>query len=261
MIHCASHCLTLVINEESKIAAIRNACDVMRETIQFLRECPTRHSDVDFNVPLVCETHWSEKYKSIRVFQQNMDKILNVLDNLATTDSSSKTRSKAFSLKCALEAPQTLFSMTAMAHFSEYIEPLAQHLQSRSTDVTDMARLFDDAKRMISSSRSSESKAQEIYNKASQSAGCEQLATPRIVTNQKHRFNESFESPCEYYRRAMYNPYVDNLLESLTDRFEENEQLFNLLSKLPPNEPRGIPDVAQLYRLDNLVHELQILTK
>ena len=34
-VHCASHCLNLVINDQSKVPIIKNTGDVIRETIHF----------------------------------------------------------------------------------------------------------------------------------------------------------------------------------------------------------------------------------
>jgi hypothetical protein len=210
-VHCAAYCLNLVINDQSKIVMIRNACDVMRDTIHFFRESPKRRSALGFNLPLFCTTRWTEKYKSIRIFHQKLDQTLSALENLATTDSSQNTRSKSFSLKCALEAPQTMYSITVMAHFSGYIEPLAQQLQSRCIDITAVERLISDTKRVISSARNCQTKPDEVYKKACESAGRVQLETPRVVARQQHRANVPFESPCDYYKKVVFCPYLDGL--------------------------------------------------
>ena len=34
-VHCAAHCLNLVINDQSRIPIVRSTCDIIRETIRF----------------------------------------------------------------------------------------------------------------------------------------------------------------------------------------------------------------------------------
>ena len=51
-VHCASHCLNLVINGQSKVPIIRNTGDVIRETIHFFRESPKRRASLGINISL-----------------------------------------------------------------------------------------------------------------------------------------------------------------------------------------------------------------
>ena len=101
-VHCASHCLNLVINDQNKVPIIRNTCAVIRETIHFFRESPKRRASLGINIPLFSPIGFSEKYKSIRIFKCNFKRILDALGFLMS-DGSSETRAKAFSLKSALE--------------------------------------------------------------------------------------------------------------------------------------------------------------
>ena len=41
-VHCAAHCLNLVINDQSRVSIVRSTCDIIRETICFFRESPKR---------------------------------------------------------------------------------------------------------------------------------------------------------------------------------------------------------------------------
>ncbi|XP_065662825.1 uncharacterized protein LOC136085446 [Hydra vulgaris] len=66
-VHCSSHRLNLVVNDLSALSQIRNIIDTIKSIIAFFRKSPTRRSMIP-DVPLLCETRWTAKYKSIRVF-------------------------------------------------------------------------------------------------------------------------------------------------------------------------------------------------
>lgn len=66
--HCASHKLNLVVNYLNSVPEIRNTISTIKAIINFFRESVVRRRYVP-NVPAFCETRWSEKYKSIRIFK------------------------------------------------------------------------------------------------------------------------------------------------------------------------------------------------
>ena len=66
-VHCSSHRLNLVVNDLSAVSQIRNTIGTIKSITGFFRESPKRRSLIP-NVPLLCETRWTAKYKSIRFF-------------------------------------------------------------------------------------------------------------------------------------------------------------------------------------------------
>ncbi|KAH6930013.1 hypothetical protein HPB50_007959 [Hyalomma asiaticum] len=60
------------------------------------------------------------------------------------------------------------------------------------------------------------------------------ISVPRQVSRQAHRQNYGIQSPEEYYRVAIYVPYLDSLTASLARRFSEsNAKSFKLLQLHP----------------------------
>ena len=55
-VHCVSHCLNLVINDQSKVSIVRSTCDSIKETIRFFQESPKRRSSLGVNIPLFSPT-------------------------------------------------------------------------------------------------------------------------------------------------------------------------------------------------------------
>ena len=90
--HCASHHLNFVINDQNKVIEIRNAVGVIKTIIVYFRESSLRRRLVT-HIPLLCETRWSEKYKSIRLFYEHFHEIFIKLEELAVErNQSSKSR-------------------------------------------------------------------------------------------------------------------------------------------------------------------------
>ena len=103
-VHCAAHCLNLVINDQTRVSIVRSTCDIIRETIRFFRESPKRRSSLEVNINLFSLTRWSQNYKTIRIFKSNFKLILDALASLME-DASGEIRAKALFLKAALEKP------------------------------------------------------------------------------------------------------------------------------------------------------------
>lgn len=109
--HCASHKLNLVINDQNAISDIRNTSSTIKDIIRFFRESILRRKLIP-NVPLFCETRWSEKYKSVRLFSKYFVEIKTVLDSLAIDKNvNTATRNRAFQLSCATSNIGFLFSL------------------------------------------------------------------------------------------------------------------------------------------------------
>ena len=148
-VHCASHSLNLVINDQSKVLIIRNTCAVIRETIHFFRESHKRRASLGINIPLFSPTRWSEKYKSIRIFKCNFMRILDALGFLMS-NGSSQTRAKAFSLKSALEKSGVTYDVCLFAQYSSLTEPLARKLQTVGVGVLSVKRKLSSLQSVVS---------------------------------------------------------------------------------------------------------------
>jgi len=99
--HCASHKLNLVVNDQNSIPEIRSTIGTVKEIIKFFRESILRRTLIP-NIPLFCETRWSEKYKCIRLFDKNFIEIKTVLEKLSiSSEANAVTRNRAFQLLLA----------------------------------------------------------------------------------------------------------------------------------------------------------------
>lgn len=88
------------------------------------------------NIPLLYETRWSKKYKSIRLFYGNFMAIKTVFDQLAVrNDVNSSTRSRAFQLSCATPKDIFVVCLIIILTYSSVLEPVVNKLQSVKTNL------------------------------------------------------------------------------------------------------------------------------
>lgn len=127
-VHCSSHRLNLVVNDLNAVSAVRNSIGTIKSIIKFFRESPKRRSLVP-NVPLLSETRWTSKYKSIRIFTAKFEDIYTQLEILSTTETGN-TRQFAHQLLCASSSPTFFFCLIIISFYSALLEPVTQALQA-----------------------------------------------------------------------------------------------------------------------------------
>lgn len=93
------------------------------------------------------------------------------------------------------------------------------------------------------------------------------LELPRITKRQRHRSNHPAETAEEYWKRSLLIPYLDSLLNSLNERFsDENSPAFSLLCIHPYNMLQKTvqemkttsEEIANFYKIDNLKIEIEL---
>ena len=113
-VHCSAHRLNLVVNDLNAVVDVRNTIEMVKAIIKFFRESPKRRPLVP-NTPLLCETRWSAKYKSIRFFAENFTEIHKQLKHLALHDSNANGRQNAHNLRTASETPAFIVTLHVIA--------------------------------------------------------------------------------------------------------------------------------------------------
>ena len=93
-VHCSAHRLNLVVNDLNSVQTIRNTTSTIKSIVSYFRESLRRRALVP-NLPLLSETRWTSKYKSIRKFKENFSAILNALNELVNSNHSD-TRQGAY---------------------------------------------------------------------------------------------------------------------------------------------------------------------
>lgn len=103
---------------------------------------------------MLCETRWSQKYKSIAVFRKNYQAIVEALEDLSR-DGNSTTRKAAFQLHSAATKPVFIVALLLIAKYSAFLEPVANKLQSVSIDMLQCTKHIDTILKLVESHRKS----------------------------------------------------------------------------------------------------------
>ena len=130
--HCASHRLNLVINDQNKVIEIRNAVGLIKTIIVYFRKSSLRRWLVT-HIPLLCETRWSEKYKSIRLFYEHFHEIFIKLEELAVErNQNSESRQRAYQLIHSIANSSFLICLKIIAKYSAMFVNLLQRVFKQS---------------------------------------------------------------------------------------------------------------------------------
>lgn len=234
--HCASHKLNLVINDLNNVPEIRNTVGTIKTIITFFRESVLRRTKIS-NIPMLSETRWSSKYQSIRIFKENFLNIVEALHDLKY-DKNSKTSQKAAQLYCAITNSGFIICLCIIAHYSSSLEPIVNTLQGIDMNIHEVLKHVVKLKKIYQNDReNSINKFSALYQNCSTIASALniELVKPRIAKKQAHRSNYESEISEEYFRLALFNPYLDSLISALNCRFFEGQseayKLFDFLPK------------------------------
>jgi hypothetical protein len=229
-VHCSSHRLNLVLHDLNNLSDIRNTIGTIKEIINFFRESNVRRQLLP-SIPMLCETRWVEKHKSIRLFKKYFDIILEKL--LEVSEGSTTGKQKAYCLHCAATKPAFLLCLFIMAKYSELLEPISAILQGKQVNLSDC---HNHIKILTSTLNDERNKFDPIFAECrnfSQTIGID-IVIPRTAARQTKRANYSSSDPKEYYKLSLFLPYIDSLISSLNIRFsEENTHIFNLFRLYP----------------------------
>ncbi|XP_028145905.2 52 kDa repressor of the inhibitor of the protein kinase-like [Diabrotica virgifera virgifera] len=234
--HCASHRLNLVVNDLNDIPQIRNTTGTVKEVITFWQNGQRRA--IVGTLQKLCETRWTEKYKAIRKFSEQFVSIAEALQTLST-EGNRDTRQKAFQLHCAVTNTAFVICLHVIAKYSAKLEIVTQMLQGVSVDILKISKHIQKVTELFSSDRQNgEKEFDNIMANVETTAnklGIE-LTCPRVAARQVHRPNHSTQTINEYYRKSIFLPYLDSLVQSLKDRFSDRNkpsfEIFNLHPKI-----------------------------
>lgn len=267
-VHCSSHRLNLVVHDLNELSEIRNVVGTIKAVINYFRESSIRRSTVP-NIPMLCETRWTQKHKSIRIFADNFVRIVNQLQHFSQ-EGSAKSKQTAYQLYSACTHSKAIISLVVISKYSSILEPVSQALQAVELDLLKVYTHIQEIIAILKQHReNSESVFGDIISIAENIADeiNVDLSMPRQATKQLHRPNHPCGSLNEYYRRSIFIPYIDSLISSLQSRFsEEHTETFNLF-KLLPQQMKNlckkefeevVTNIQKYHNIDNFLYEANV---
>lgn len=189
------------------------------------------------SITSLCETRWIERHDSIFEFQTNIKEIVYSLLCISEWDdsvSSSKAKTLIFSI-CNYEFIITLFTVSSILSITAVASKL---LQSVTQDVASATNCINDIIKTLNNKRTNCDVHFKAIFEESKNLMIEldvEIKQPRIVKKQNQRYNTPANSIEEYFRRILFIPIIDNVLEDIKDRFlnDKNKTIFLLMQLIP----------------------------
>lgn len=242
-IHCCSHRLNLALSKACSLSSIRNAVGVISSVVNFFRDSIPRINALEdylkennllkegkHALKKMCETRWVERHDSVLTFLNTLPSIPAVLEKLAEMPDSS---GKAFSLLHSITASEFVVSVVVLADVFKQTLPLAKKLQTENMDILQANDLVKATTSSLAEVREKgEEHFKKLFKKCSEMASemCCEIKKPRITSSQKHRPNQTTETVEDYYRIAIFLPFLDFVLSEMKNRFPDG--LLNQIGQL-----------------------------
>ncbi|XP_025192154.1 52 kDa repressor of the inhibitor of the protein kinase-like [Melanaphis sacchari] len=185
----------------------------------------------------MCETRWILRHDAINRFKEMYIPIIHALEDLQKSINT-ETSNKAYQLLSVILNGQFFITLSIIEKVFAYTLPLCYNLQTVNSDLTAACDHVQNIIDALSNLReNSDSNFKLIYDKCNQiliDVGSE-VTIPRCVKKQTNRDNTPSQSPEEYYRRTIFNSFLDHTIVHLSDRFIKHKQIITDLEKLIPS--------------------------
>ena len=248
--HCASHSLNLVLNKACSVPIVRNALGTVSEVATFFSNSAqrTRRPEIVVSemqergdLPIqrlhrlkhLCETRWVERHEALTALIDLFPAVIYCLTDMQN-EGNAATSKAAASLLHGLASSATLVGLTVAEHVSMLLLPLTSSLQAISIDLVACCTEVDSLVAVLRRYRESNCKFAEIFSKTERLAKMLdlELKVPRTTSRQLNRCNVVAPAATEttlpstpsaeaenYFRIAVFNPFIDFMLSELNDRF------------------------------------------
>ncbi|KYB26949.1 52 kDa repressor of the inhibitor of the protein kinase-like Protein [Tribolium castaneum] len=236
---CNNHVLNNSLARSSKVVSCRNTSGTMRKVVAFANASAKRHEIF-------------KKELGVAMQGDNLVKICSALEKISTWQDS-KTANDAHCLLQTLRSSDFIISSICLSDVLGVTVSLSRILQSNSIDLKKAADAINDTISVLQNKRENADVIyRQLFEEAKEVAGQldVEIKCPRIVSRQIHRANnQPAQSAEEYFRRAIYIPLLDSIINDLEDRMSlEVLNLFQLSVFMPKSEysNQDIETVKQL---------------
>ena len=269
-VHCASHCLNLVLNHSSNVVPIRNMFTTLSEVINFFNDSPKRRDMLNTNLLTFCDTRFIQRHDAILRFTENFEAVFNALSDMSeNANMDAQSRAKALSLSSAMSSPSFIVSLASAHKVMSLTVTLSKRLQSPKIDLSDGTGMVTDVNNTLQEWRRDDNAwlggSYSVFEQADGFASIigVQLTKPRLSGRQMHRASavNSDESDSDYFKRSIWLPYLDAVIMHMTDKFSHASQTAFLLSSVLTGKKVNNDDFQKVYAVYGKVigcHEQQL---
>lgn len=234
---CMNHCLNNSLSASIKVSCIRNAVGVMKSVISFFNMSAKRNRMLKASLSSLCETRWVERHEAVMKFKANFGDIVEALTSISNWIDN-KTSSSASTLLNAICTSEFIVSILSLIDVLKITLPLSRLLQTPSLDGIEAAKAVENTVSTLEKKRLfAESEFDSIFKEAQRLAEETDvsLKLPRLAQKQTKRANYP-GSVLDYFRRSVYVPLLDSVINDLKRRLDVNNlKCFGLRGIIPGN--------------------------
>lgn len=248
---CLNHALNNSLSKSNNVQCARNSIGTIKSVVEFFSASAKRNSIIKdvfrerrkedntvkgTQLSGLCETRWVERHDSVMKFKSALPYIVESLEKISQW-SDINSSSKANSLIKSLCDVQFICSLIALIDVLQQTLPLSRMLQAPKLDLMKATDVILDTISVLETKRKKcDVLFTQIFSEVQQI--CSDLdidvKVPRITGRQINRSNYTAASPEEYYRKSIYIPLLDNVINDLKDRFpKETLKCFGLRLLIP----------------------------
>lgn len=246
-VHCSAHTLNLALCHSCSVQSVRNCIGTISSVIRFFRSSVKRTDRLkqftseqlpnatSSTLIGLCETRWIEKHDAVLRFVELYKPIVTCLEDL-TKDCNTETSSTASQLVNTLTKSEFVVAACVLKTIFSLTLPLSKNLQKVDCDLAEANSNVQYILDIVKQRRTSDEAFSGIFSSAEsllQSVDCE-IAVPRLAKTSINRPNMEFSNAEEYFRRSVYIPVMDDLMQQLQDRFEKHRNIVSSLYMILP---------------------------
>lgn len=259
-VHCRAHVLNLCLVHSSKLPIIRNMMDTVQQIAfcfnysakrlkAFQEQLDETEHELDKRTKLrsLCETRWSSRSDALFTFRAALEVVVETLGVLSE-DGDTKARS----YKSAVENFDFIVSLVSAEHVLMTCTALSKVLQDTQLDLLIATEEAEIVISMLQNERNDDEVWDAVFQRACDLAQRLDVRprTPRQAGRQVHRENVAADNVSQYWKRAMYLPFLDHLLQELRDRLITPQERF-VAEYLIPSKLAAFDDAKS----DRILHE------
>lgn len=256
-VHCKAHNLNLAIVHACKLPLIRNLMDTVqaiafafdysaKRLLQFKENLETTDDNIKEDMgkrqklKTLCETRWASRSDSLYTFLTAFSVVVDSLDDLQQ-DGDAKARS----YHSSITKFDFIISLVAAQNVLQPLVRLSAILQTKDFDLIQAVTEAKVVVSVLQDKRDNDTEWDSIYDRAVAIGNSVEVvpAIPRGAARQQHRVNVPAANPSQYWKRALFLPFIDHLLQELRDRLIKNEDRF-LAQHIVPSMIVGLTDDA-----------------
>ncbi|KAK3735537.1 hypothetical protein QZH41_005014 [Actinostola sp. cb2023] len=284
-IHCAGHCLNLVVVHACALTAVKNMIDKVKQVCIYFNYSPKRngllaaiiedqHPENTRKKPLLtlCTTRWAERAESYDHFYEAFKCIVFTLEIIAHNlhydecpdqykdGWSPSSRKDASGLLQAITTYDFIITFVCAHITLSHMTGLTVKLQKKTNDIFKEFTMVSDIQNTYQDLRNDiDGHFGEVYDVAVDMAASITVAPqiPRVAVWQQHRANAPAASPKDYYRINLGVPFLDHIISQLDERFSSITVKATQLLGLVPSviqqmqvTEQELRDVLELYQDD-----------